>query len=230
MSSSTNLSDDTLRVRKSSLSYIALISKVILSSPSQKLNLASIYKAMEGQFPYLGSRGPGWNNSVRHNLSVNDCFVKVGHCEEGRGHYCCVQQDHLRDFQQVNFRLYRKVRERFVRPRYDKVGEGHVCRDSSCFLRRLSESRSLGWMQPQYILLELQRYQMNRFDWAKDHYQPWSVNVGCPSWITHCYFPDSQPCGSYGLATAGRQHNIQPLASRLHSWGKKGPVVKGRVK
>ncbi|KAM8893213.1 uncharacterized protein AB9W97_012840 [Spinachia spinachia] len=61
-----------------SLPYIALIAKVLLSSPSKKLGLASIYTAMEERFPHLRSRAPAWRNSVRHNLSVNDCFVKQG--------------------------------------------------------------------------------------------------------------------------------------------------------
>ncbi|CAF98414.1 unnamed protein product, partial [Tetraodon nigroviridis] len=80
-------SEDTQLPPAASLTYIALIAKVILSSPSKKLNLASIYSAMEEQFPFLRNRGPGWKNSVRHNLSVNDCFMKVDRCEDGRGHY-----------------------------------------------------------------------------------------------------------------------------------------------
>lgn len=77
------------------LPYIALISKVILTSPLKKLNLASIYRAMDEQYPYQRSRGPGWKNSVRHSLSVNDCFVKVSRCENGRGPHWGVHQAHL---------------------------------------------------------------------------------------------------------------------------------------
>ncbi|CAB1331575.1 unnamed protein product [Coregonus sp. 'balchen'] len=44
---------------KPSLSYVALIAKVILSSSSLKLNLASIYRAMEEWFPYFRARGSG---------------------------------------------------------------------------------------------------------------------------------------------------------------------------
>ncbi|TWW75800.1 Forkhead box protein D4 [Takifugu flavidus] len=109
-------SEDPQLLSRRSLTYIALIAKVILSSPSKKLNLASIYSAMEERFPYLRARGPGWKNSVRHNLSVNDCFVKVDRCEDGRGHYWGVHQAHLKEFQQGNFRHYRRIRDR--RERY----------------------------------------------------------------------------------------------------------------
>uniref|UniRef100_A0A3B4WAL1 Fork-head domain-containing protein n=1 Tax=Seriola lalandi dorsalis TaxID=1841481 RepID=A0A3B4WAL1_SERLL len=147
-SSDNPSSEEAQLFSKPSLSYIALIAKVILSSPSQKLNLASIYRAMEEQFPYLRSRGPGWRNSVRHNLSVNDCFVKVSRCEDGRGHHWGVHQAHLRDFQQGNFRQYRKARGRREKEPYDKVAGCLAWMESSCFLGKLCKSRSLGWVEP----------------------------------------------------------------------------------
>ncbi|KAJ8416389.1 hypothetical protein AAFF_G00356770 [Aldrovandia affinis] len=94
---------------KPSLSYIAMIGKVILSSPSQKLNLASIYADIEGCFPYYRGRGQGWKNSVRHNLSLNDCFVKLGRCEDGKGSYWGIHPAHLSDFLRGDFRQHRKA-------------------------------------------------------------------------------------------------------------------------
>ncbi|TKS73720.1 Forkhead box protein D4 [Collichthys lucidus] len=142
-SSDTPSSEDAQLFSKPSSSYIALIAKVILASPSQKLNLASIYRAMEEKFPYLKSRGPGWRNSVRHNLSVNDCFVKVSRCEDGRGHYWGVHHAYLMDFQQGNFRQCSRDRGRRERERYSKVTGCLAWMETSCFLGRFYESRSL---------------------------------------------------------------------------------------
>lgn len=215
MSSSNNpSSEDTQLLSKPSLSYIALIAKVILSSPSQNLNLASIYRALEEQFPYLRSRGPGWKNSVRHNLSVNNCFVKVSRCEDGRGHYWGVHQAYLGDFQQGKFRQCRKVKGR--REQNDKVAGCLAWVETSCFMGMFYESRSLGWVEPQCPLQEPRRYQMCCLEWAPPLYQPWSIDVGWeqfPIWRKRHY---ERLSDSYSRATAGRGHDSQPMTSRLH--------------
>uniref|UniRef100_A0A663F792 Fork-head domain-containing protein n=1 Tax=Aquila chrysaetos chrysaetos TaxID=223781 RepID=A0A663F792_AQUCH len=74
--------DEARFLEKPPLSYIALIAKAILSSPTNKLKLAAIYKYIEDHFPFYRNKGRGWRNSVRHNLSLNDCFIKVGRCED----------------------------------------------------------------------------------------------------------------------------------------------------
>uniref|UniRef100_A0A1I8F713 Fork-head domain-containing protein n=1 Tax=Macrostomum lignano TaxID=282301 RepID=A0A1I8F713_9PLAT len=59
-------------------SYIGLIGMAILSSKERKMVLSDIYQWILDNYPYFRTRGPGWRNSIRHNLSLNDCFVKVG--------------------------------------------------------------------------------------------------------------------------------------------------------
>ncbi|OWK61049.1 Forkhead box protein I3 [Lonchura striata] len=97
---------------KPPLSYIALIAKAILSSPTNKLNLAAIYKYIEDNFPFYRNKGRGWRNSVRHNLSLNDCFIKVGRCEDGKGNYWSIHPSNLNDFVKGDFRQHRRSRKR----------------------------------------------------------------------------------------------------------------------
>ena len=94
-------------------SYIGLIAMAILSSKELKLVLADIYQYILDNFPYFRHRGPGWRNSIRHTLSLNDCFVKAGRAANGKGHFWAIHPACIDDFKRGDFRrrkAQRKVR------------------------------------------------------------------------------------------------------------------------
>ncbi|RZF49256.1 hypothetical protein LSTR_LSTR002877 [Laodelphax striatellus] len=99
---------------KPQYSYIGLIAMAILSSPEHKLVLSDIYQYILDNYPYFRTRGPGWRNSIRHNLSLNDCFVKAGRSANGKGHYWAIHPANVEDFKKGDFRrrkAQRKVRK-----------------------------------------------------------------------------------------------------------------------
>ena len=95
---------------KPTLSYIALISMAILSTPGQRMLLSEIYTWIAKNFPYYKHKDRSWRNSVRHNLSLNECFVKVGRSENGKGNYWSIHPANAIDFGQGDFRRRRARR------------------------------------------------------------------------------------------------------------------------
>ncbi|XP_071166048.1 forkhead box protein fkh-2-like [Mytilus edulis] len=89
---------------KPSQSYIAMISMAILSKPNKKLLLNDIYQYIMDNFPFYNNKEKAWRNSIRHNLSLNECFVKNGRSDKGKGNYWSIHLACIEDFAKGDFR------------------------------------------------------------------------------------------------------------------------------
>uniref|UniRef100_A0A3B1IWB6 Forkhead box H1 n=1 Tax=Astyanax mexicanus TaxID=7994 RepID=A0A3B1IWB6_ASTMX len=82
------------RYPKPPYSYLAMIAMVIQNSPEKKLTLSEILKEISTLFPFFKGNYKGWRDSVRHNLSSYDCFVKVlkdPGKPQGKGNFWAVE-------------------------------------------------------------------------------------------------------------------------------------------
>ncbi|KAM9847310.1 forkhead box protein I3-A-like [Aulostomus maculatus] len=102
--------DDMLHFIRPPYSYSALIAMAIKSAPEQRLTLSQIYQYVTDNFPFYSRNKAGWQNSIRHNLSLNDCFRKVPRDENhpGKGNYWTLDPNCERMFDNGNFCRKRK--------------------------------------------------------------------------------------------------------------------------
>lgn len=98
-------------------SYIALITMAILQSPKKRLTLSEICDFMSQRFAYYREKFPAWQNSIRHNLSLNDCFIKMPRepGNPGKGNYWTLDPMSAGMFENGSFLRRRK---RFKRPHF----------------------------------------------------------------------------------------------------------------
>lgn len=68
---------DESRDIKPPYSYATMITQAILSNPDGVLSLSEIYDWISNHYAFYRFSKTGWQNSIRHNLSLNKAFEKV---------------------------------------------------------------------------------------------------------------------------------------------------------
>ncbi|OAD09033.1 fork head transcription factor, partial [Mucor lusitanicus CBS 277.49] len=90
-------------------SYASLIAQAISSDKNKKMTLHGIYTFITTNYPYYQMASNGWQNSIRHNLSLNKAFVKVPRkdSEPGKGAFWTIDEAAETQFKQG---VYKKAK------------------------------------------------------------------------------------------------------------------------
>ncbi|XP_029653697.1 forkhead box protein B1 [Octopus bimaculoides] len=153
--------------QKPPYSYIALTAMAIQSSTEKMLPLSDIYKFIMDRFPFYRQNTQRWQNSLRHNLSFNDCFIKIPRRPDrpGKGSYWALHPLCGDMFENGSFLRRRK------RFKLHKSG-GSL----------MSETLKQGLESASY-LQEQTRLRLQQYATPISHFQPYSGSGNC----THSY-------------------------------------------
>ncbi|CAF4499089.1 unnamed protein product, partial [Rotaria socialis] len=101
-------------------SYISLITHAINGSPDGMCTLSQIYQYIQDRYAYYRQNQQRWQNSIRHSLSFNDCFVKVPRSTDrpGKGSFWALHPDSGNMFEngcylrrQKRFKIKERIRD-----------------------------------------------------------------------------------------------------------------------
>ncbi|CAG0922786.1 unnamed protein product [Notodromas monacha] len=112
---STPLTSPKRNEGKPPYSYAQLIVQAIASVPERQMTLSGIYSFITQHYPYYRTADKGWQNSIRHNLSLNRYFVKVPRSQEEPGKGSFWRVDAASEAKLIE-QAYRKRRQRMLPP------------------------------------------------------------------------------------------------------------------
>lgn len=113
-SASTSVEEHHDPNTKPPYSYVALITMAINESPDRRLPLSGIYDFISKKFPFFKKDQKGWQNSIRHNLSLNECFIKIARevssTSERKGNYWALNPNYENMFENGNYKRRKKIK------------------------------------------------------------------------------------------------------------------------
>ncbi|KAK3726021.1 transcription factor [Vermiconidia calcicola] len=91
-------------------SYAQLIGMAVLSTPEQQMTLSNIYKWIMANYAFYRFNTGGWQNSIRHNLSLNKAFTKIARRtdEPGKGMKWMIEPTEFDNFVQQGMKGCRR--------------------------------------------------------------------------------------------------------------------------
>ncbi|KAJ2848029.1 hypothetical protein J3B02_004038, partial [Coemansia erecta] len=104
---------DPETLAKPTYSYASLIAQAINATSDKKVTLSGIYSFIMQHYPYYRHVQNGWQNSIRHNLSLNKAFVRVQRAsnEPGKGSYWAIEDSYKAQFSNGVYKRTRRTKK-----------------------------------------------------------------------------------------------------------------------
>ncbi|KAM9329066.1 forkhead box protein B2 [Gastrophryne carolinensis] len=190
--------------QKPPYSYISLTAMAIQSSAEKMLPLSDIYKFIMDRFPYYRENTQRWQNSLRHNLSFNDCFIKIPRRPDqpGKGSFWALHPDCGDMFENGSFLRRRK--------RFKVHRSEHLSSKNHQMIHYFHHQHG-----PTKLELGASEGTSVPGIGRLPHFQPYSLNGGQSSGFKHPFAIENIIGRDYkGVMTGGL-----PLASMMHHLG-----------
>lgn len=89
---------------RTTYNYVNMIVECILRAPERRVLLSDIYKHVQNNYKDMIEKGVDWQNGIRHNLSLNDCFMKDGRNPNGKGYFWTISPKNMPFFEKGDYR------------------------------------------------------------------------------------------------------------------------------
>ncbi|XP_066522666.1 forkhead box protein J1-B [Hoplias malabaricus] len=125
-------------------SYATLICMAMQASKKTKITLSAIYSWITENFCYYRHAEPSWQNSIRHNLSLNKCFMKVPRQkdEPGKGGFWQIDPQYADMFVNGVFK-----RRRMPASNFNTQRQGKLLTSCSSYSSQRNQHTAMGHFQ-----------------------------------------------------------------------------------
>ncbi len=219
--------DDKEPNTKPPFSYVALIAMAIKDAKDRRLTLSQIYQYIIDRFPFYEKNKKGWQNSIRHNLSLNECFLKIPREGGGerKGNYWTLDPSCEYMFEDGNYRRRRRMKRPYRQANAFSFQNGYYNSDPR-FINYLNHFH--GWSLQEQSSTALQNSSLRNsqvFQYPLAYQIPIS-NSQTQDWAAHYNYPSTPGSGSdsqspstpfYNLPYSYSQDHNSPVPFSYHS-------------
>ncbi|KAH9063630.1 hypothetical protein EDB87DRAFT_1557719 [Lactarius vividus] len=171
-----------------------LIKLAIYDSPRSRLTLQEIYQALEDRFEWFRQRTDelSWKNSIRHNLSLRKCFLKVQRpiTEPGKGSYWMIDLTQGEGNKRVRKRNKKPTKSQLAAQAYRLPGQGGDSRRPTPYPPLPTHARQPTFKEDNLAMDCDDDYQPQAPPYADELYnESHRTTAPVPTLSHHTYFP-----------------------------------------